>query len=129
VLNALYDHEPNLWSYVVEGAPILLSETISSVRMLVNGSQGLLDSLNIVNDNDLVLIEQVYNIGYKESMVTLEATPLAVNNVVVGSTEANPTLWHQVQLQEPHPYHYPNPYPTLTLTLALPINQNLGTAH
>jgi hypothetical protein len=61
-------------------------------------------------------------------MVTLEATPLAVN-VVVGSTKAHPMLWHQVPLQEPHPYHYPyhypNLYPTLTLTLALSINQNL----
>jgi hypothetical protein len=66
VLNELYDPEPNLWSYFVEGAPVLLlSETISSVRMLVNGLQGLLDSLNIINDDDLVLIEQAYSLHHR----------------------------------------------------------------
>jgi hypothetical protein len=41
----LFNHEPNLWSYFVEGAPLLLVETIKSVRKLVNGSPGLLDFL------------------------------------------------------------------------------------
>jgi hypothetical protein len=102
VRNELYEHEPNIWSYFVEGAPVLLSETISSVRMLVNGSPGLLNSLNIINDNDLMKIEQAYNIGYDDSMVTLEATPLTVN-VAVGATTANPIMWHQVVLKEPNP--------------------------
>jgi hypothetical protein len=54
------------------------------------------------NLNDLLKIEQAYNIGYDDSMVTLEATPLAVN-VAVGGTKANPIVWHQVVLKEPHP--------------------------
>ncbi len=93
----LFNHEPNLWSYFVEGAPLLLVETIKSVRKLVNGLPGLLDSLNVVNDADLKRIKDAYNTGFDSNMVTLESTPLAVN-VVIGGTAAMPVLWHEVPL-------------------------------
>ena len=52
VREQLYEHEPNLWGYFVEGTPVHLTETIKSVRKLVNGSPALLDSLNVGNDAD-----------------------------------------------------------------------------
>ena len=91
----LYDNEPNLWSYFVEGAPVLLLSTISSVRKLVNGSPGLLDSLTVANDADRDAIEVAYQVGYSDDIVTLERTPIAVN-VTVGGTKENPVLWHEV---------------------------------
>ncbi len=98
VRDEIYNHEPNLWTYFVEGVPVLLLDTISSVRMLVNGSPGLLDSLTITNPVDLALIVRAYNTGYNNGVtITLEETPIAVN-VVVGGTERNPMLWHQVRL-------------------------------
>jgi hypothetical protein len=98
VRDEIYSHDPNLWMYFVEGVPVLLCDTISSVRMLVNGSPGLLDSLTITNPADLVLIERAYNAGYNNGVAcTLEETSLAVN-VVVGGTENKPMLWHQVSL-------------------------------
>ncbi len=95
IRDELYENEPNLWCYFVEGAPVLLLETISSVRMLVNGTPGLLDSLTLSNTEDIDLLERAYNVGYTDDMVTLEKTPLAVN-VVVGGTDNSPKLWHEV---------------------------------
>ena len=95
VVAELYDNEPNLWSYFVEGAPVLLLSTISSVRKLVNGTPALLDSLTVANDADRDAIEVAYQVGYSDDFVTLESTPIAVN-VAVGGTKENPVLWHEV---------------------------------
>jgi hypothetical protein len=92
----IYNHEPNLWSYFVEGAPVLLLKTISSVRMLVNGSPGLMESLSITNDNDLVRVGHAYTEGYDENMTTLDLAPVAVN-IVCGATVNKPVLWHEVR--------------------------------
>jgi hypothetical protein len=98
VRDEMYNHDPNLRMYFVEGVPVLLCDTISSVRMLVNGSPGLLDSLTITNPADLALIERAYNAGYNNGVTcTLDETPLAVNGVV-GGTANKPMLWHQVLL-------------------------------
>jgi hypothetical protein len=95
VRHEVYNQEQNLWSYFVEGAPVLLLENISSVRMLVNGTAGLLDSLTITNAGDLDRVERAYNMGYSDVLIKLDEPPLAVN-VVVGGTEETPMLWHQV---------------------------------
>ena len=92
----IYAHEPNLWSYFVEGAPTLLvMDTISSVRMLVNGSPGLLDSLTITDGDDLTSLRMAYEVGYNENMTSLLFPPLAVN-IVCGGTDDLPMLWHEV---------------------------------
>jgi len=91
----LYDHEPNLWSYFVEGAPVLLLSTISSVRKLVNGTPALLDSLTVTNESDHEAIQIAYQLGYSGDFVTLQSKPIAVN-VVVGGSKENPVLWHEV---------------------------------
>ena len=52
VREQLYEEEPNLYGYFVEGAPVHLLETIKSVRKLVNGSPALLDSLVVGNAAD-----------------------------------------------------------------------------
>ena len=70
-------------------------DTISSVRMLVNGSPGLLDSLTIKDDDDLIQIRIAYVEGYNESMTSLLFPPLAVN-IVCGGTDDLPMLWHEV---------------------------------
>ncbi len=97
VRDELYENKPNLWCYFVEGAPVLLLETISSVRMLVNDTPGLMDSLTLSNTEDIDQLARAHNVGYTDDMVTLEETPLAVN-VVVGGTDNSPKLWHEVQL-------------------------------
>ncbi len=81
VMDELYDNEPNLWCYFVEGAPVLLLETISSVRSLVNGSAGLLDSLTITNEADFIKVKRAYLEGYIDCLVTLDSAPHAVNVV------------------------------------------------
>jgi hypothetical protein len=45
ICNGLYENEPNMFGYFVEGAPVHMTETIKSVRKLVNGTPALLDSL------------------------------------------------------------------------------------
>jgi hypothetical protein len=90
-------------------------ETISSVRMLVNGSPGLLDSINTTNAADAALIEDGYNTGYSENMITLNTTPLAIN-VVVGGTEETPMMWHEVSLPYTSPSPIPNPGPSEIIT-------------
>ena len=69
IRDELFNHERNLWSYFVEGAPVLLGKTIKSVRKLVNGSPGLLDSLNVINVADLQRIQDGYNTGFDKNMV------------------------------------------------------------
>ncbi len=76
---------------------MLLLETISSVRMLVNGSQGLVDSLTITDDNDLARVTSAYAVGYDARMTSLNNAPLAVN-IIFGGTKDNPALWHEVAL-------------------------------
>jgi hypothetical protein len=46
VLRGLYDHEPSLYGYFVEGAPITLTETFHAKRHAVRGTPGLLNSLS-----------------------------------------------------------------------------------
>ena len=99
-LDELYDHEPELWSYFVEGAPVNLTDTIMATRKLVNGTPGLLDSLSFRNGTVPDALDRAYDVGgYVE--VTLEEPPLSVN-VRVGS-KANaerPSLWHGVPLDD-----------------------------
>jgi hypothetical protein len=96
VRDGLYIHEQNLWSYFVEGAPVLQLATISSVRQLVNGTPCLLDSITVTNEIDRDTIANAYQVGYSEDFVTLECMPTAVN-VIVGGTKEHPVLWHEVQ--------------------------------
>ena len=104
----LYQDEPTLWGYFVEGAPVNLIETIKSVRKLVNGSPALLDSLDFEGGVvPATLADAIARGGYKK--VVLDAPPLAVN-VRVGGTQSPPgsapgsaqgsALWHGVELDD-----------------------------
>ena len=98
VRDELYDNEINLWGYFVEGAPALLTENIKSVRKLVNGTTGLLHSLEFNGDvpDDLVT---ALSIGtYTE--VTLLHPPHAVNVRVGNCAGELPYLWHGVPLED-----------------------------
>jgi hypothetical protein len=105
VRNELYNHEPNLWSYFVEGAPVLQLATISSVRHLVNGTPCVLDSITVTNDVDRDAMPNAYQVGYSEDIVTFESMPLAVN-VVVGGKKDNPVLWDEVSVVPHSPYSF-----------------------
>lgn len=99
-LNELYDHEPELWTYFVEGAPVNLTDTIMATRKLVNGTPGLLDSLSFRDGTVPEALAAAYDKGvYVE--VTLDEPPLSVN-VRVGSkaNAARPSLWHGVPLDD-----------------------------
>ena len=97
VREQLFEHEPNLWGYFVEGAPVHLLETIKSVRKLVNGTPGLLDSLVVNNDKDKHLLRSKFAGGH--DVLTLEEPPYAVN-IIVGGTKTAPRLWHEVPLED-----------------------------
>ena len=134
----LFGDEPNLWQYFVEvcpsagashpvprpgsgielgvavtdkrwqGAPINLTSTIRSVRKLVNGSPGLLDSLSFRGGVIPSELEEAYRAGgYCE--IVLDEPPLAVNVRVGGKTSPNGSapgtapgsvLWHGVELDD-----------------------------
>ena len=53
----LYENEENLFGYFVEGAPVHMTETIKSVRKLVNGTPGLFDSLVLSDDAETTKIQ------------------------------------------------------------------------
>ena len=98
VLNQLYENEPNLWGYFVEGAPVHITANINSVRKLVNGTPGLLHSLILepeAHEDQAKLAE-----GYRtNTMVTLAKPPRAVN-IIVGGTPSKPIYWHEVPLED-----------------------------
>ena len=98
VLNELYEHEPNIWGYFVEGAPVHITANINSVRKLVNGTPGLLHSLILeseAHEDQAKLAE-----GYRtNTMVTLAKPPRAVN-IIVGGTPSKPIYWHEVPLED-----------------------------
>ena len=91
-----------------QGAPINLTSTIKSVRMLVNGSAALLDSLCFRGGVIPPELEAAYRArGFRE--VPLDEPPLAVN-VCVGGTQspngsvpgsaAGSVLWHGSELED-----------------------------
>ena len=98
VLNELYEHEPNIWGYFVEGAPVHITANINSVRKLVNGTPGVLHSLILeseAHEDQDKLAE-----GYRtNTMVTLAKPPRAVN-IIVGGTPSKPIYWHEVPLED-----------------------------
>ena len=107
VLNQLYENEPNLWGYFVEGAPVHITANINSVRKLVNGTPGLLHSLILNSEahEDRAKLVEGYETntmveGYEtNTMVTLAKPPRAVN-IIVGGTPSKPMYWHEVPLEE-----------------------------
>ena len=104
----LYADEPNLWGYFVQGAPIHLTETLKSVRKLVNGSPALMDSLSFRDDEIPEQLARAYARGGFE-VVELDEAPRAVN-VRIGGKQS-PTgqvpgsapgsvLWHGIELDD-----------------------------
>ena len=106
--DGLYAAEESLWAYFVEGAPATLTETIKSVRKLVNGSPCILDSLCFQDGNVPAALEQACRTrGFCE--VELPEPPLAVNVRVGGArslpgqppgTARGSVLWHGVELDD-----------------------------
>ena len=93
-LEAIQSEEAEgLWGYFCEGAPVLLTENIKSVRALVNGTPGLLDSLSFV-DNAIPAnyIDAEREGGFSE--VTLTEPPYSVNVRVGGG------VWHGIDLDD-----------------------------
>ena len=128
--NDLYNAEPSLWGYFVEGAPINLTENIKPVRKLVNGSPGILDSLvldasvassiigrHCTDFDDATgaplqwtrcTLDDVRRANVFQ-LVELEDLPYAVNVTVGGKTSPPGTepgsvpgsvLWHGVELDD-----------------------------
>jgi len=46
----IYDNEPDLWEYFVEGAPGLMMENVNPPRHLANGTPCIYDHLRFPND-------------------------------------------------------------------------------
>ena len=88
VLDNLYDSEPTMFGYYVEGAPVLLTENVQATRHVVNGTRGLMHSLICHEDETPNATERR---GYHE--VTLLHAPTAMN-VVVGATPPRTAFWH-----------------------------------
>ena len=103
ILEELYKNEQNAWAYFVQGAPILISDNLRSTRKLVNGTPGLLYSLNFDDDNDRAKVDaahaQAKRFDFDGGYVILNKPPLSVNTIV-GGTKEKPRLWHGVPLIE-----------------------------
>ena len=110
----LYADEDHLWGYFVEGAPVNLTENISSTRGLVNGSAGILDSLSFENglipsEVELAYARAVTCRGTDLVTVDLLEAPLSVN-VQVGGKQSprghkpgsapGAVCWHGVELDD-----------------------------
>ena len=90
-LSSIYDSEPGLWGYFVEGMPVHLTKNIRPVRKLVNGSPGLQHSLSFENgDVPSELGDALAEGGFR--VVTLDRAPHSVNVRVGGG------LWHGIEL-------------------------------
>ena len=110
----VYEDEDHLWGYFVEGAPINLTENMSSTRGLVNGSAGILDSLSFVGgvippELQAAEANAASRRGVDVVRVDLAEAPLSVN-VRVGGKKSLPgqspgsapgsVLWHGVELDD-----------------------------
>ena len=110
----VYADEDHLWGYFVEGAPINLTENISSTRGLVNGSAGILDSLSFAGRVIPPELQAAYANaaslrGVDVVRVDLAEAPFSVN-VRVGGVKSPPgqepgsapgsVLWHGVELDD-----------------------------
>ena len=89
ILEELYENEQNAWAYFVQGAPILISDNLRSTRKLVNGTPGLLYSLNIDDDNERAKVDdahaQAKRFGFDGGHVILNRPPVSVNTIVGGT--------------------------------------------
>lgn len=105
ILEELYENEPNAWAYFVQGAPILISDNLRSTRKLVNGTPGLLYSLNIDDEIEKAKVDHAHveakRFGFDGEYVILSKPPVSVNTIV-GGTKENPRLWHGVPLEDLH---------------------------
>ena len=110
----VYDDEDHLWGYFVEGAPVNLTENMSSTRGLVNGSAGILDSLSFVGgvippELQAAEANAASRRGVDVVRVDLAEAPLSVN-VRVGGKKSPPgqspgsapgsVLWHGIELDD-----------------------------
>jgi hypothetical protein len=97
----LYENEPNMWNYFVEGAPGLLTENIKSTRGLVNGTPFLYDSLDFQGAVPEKVLAAYAEGRYPGHPITLDhdERPHAIF-IRVGSTDQNPHFWHGVQLED-----------------------------
>ncbi|KAJ8599440.1 hypothetical protein CTAYLR_007447 [Chrysophaeum taylorii] len=86
--DVIYDAEPVLWGYFVEGAPVLITVTFTfkSKRRVVNGTPGLLEALSFADDTIPDALERAYAHG-GFTIVKLDEPPVAFM-VHVGSKVA-----------------------------------------
>ena len=94
----IYEHEPNLWGWFIEGAPVLLTDTIKATRKLVNGTPAIMDSLSFRAGIIPPELAAAYSTG-GFSIVELSTKPISVN-VRVGGTKDMPVQWHGVKLDD-----------------------------
>jgi ubiquitin C-terminal hydrolase len=83
-LEGLYEDEPDLWEYFVQGAPVITCGTLKSTRQLVNGTPGLLDSLTLRSGEGEGV--DLYRPGFR--VITLDKPPHAVN------VRVSHAFWH-----------------------------------
>ena len=130
----VYAEEPNLWGYFVEGAPVNLTETIKSVRKLVNGSPGVLDSLEFRGG----LVPENLSAAFAEGrfqVVELAEPPLAANVRVGGAQSPSHTpgsapgsvLWHGVELEDLSSL-IPSEYTPGAQVVPIKLSSNVDTA-
>ena len=97
-VDEIYDNEPNLWDYFVEGAPGLMAENMNPPRHLVNGTPCLFDHLRFAGGEVPAALEAAYGRG-TYGVVTLDEAPEAIV-VRVGSTSDDPYYWHEIALPD-----------------------------
>ena len=95
--DALYDHEPGLWGYFVEGAPIQLNVTINSSRGVANGSPALMHSLQFTSAPHGQVQLALEQSGAYTGPLFVDIPYTNIGNLVVRMSGAD---WHGVPLAD-----------------------------
>jgi hypothetical protein len=90
--DGIYRDEPALWGYFVEGAPVLIPESVCATRKIVNGSPGLQDSCVWVDNIVPCEVAQAYARG---GFCEVEVEPPMMVNIRMSGG-----LWHGVPLPD-----------------------------
>lgn len=93
----LYEHEPGLWGYFVEGAPVQLNVTFNSSRGAANGSQALMHSLQFTSTPRRQVLRALAKSGSYTGPTFLDIDYNHVGNLVLQMSGAD---WHGVPLPD-----------------------------
>lgn len=93
----LYEHEPGLWGYFVEGAPVQINVNINSSRGVANGSPALMHSIQFTSAPPRHVQRALARSGRYTGSTYVDITHASIGKLVMQMSGAD---WHGVPLPE-----------------------------